>query len=101
MAYERGPGGRPPASPNPTALNPGTILLLLGLLAGLPAVTLALILLWWPAAGNLFTGPNHNPWRILISITMVACWWGVVMMARDRTETALGTFANMLAAIRE
>ncbi|MGN6593893.1 MAG: sensor histidine kinase [Terriglobales bacterium] len=101
MAYDRGTGGRVPASPNPTALNPGTNLLLLGLLAGLPAVTLALILLWWPAAGNLFAGPNHNPWRILISITMVACWWGVVMMARDRTETALGTFANMLAAIRE
>ncbi|HEY8056312.1 MAG TPA: ATP-binding protein [Terriglobales bacterium] len=101
MASEPEPAGRPAASPNPTALNPGTIQLLLGLLAGLPAVALALMLMWWPASQGLFSGVNRNEWRILLTVIVVAAWWILVIMARERIETALGTFANMLAAIRE
>lgn len=100
MASESEPG-RPPAGPNPTALTPGTILLLLGLLAGLPALLLALALLWWPAAGGFLTGPGRNQWRLLLTLLAVACWWIVMVVARARVEKALGTFANMLAAIRE
>ncbi|MGH9393529.1 MAG: hypothetical protein ACRD1E_05115, partial [Terriglobales bacterium] len=85
-------------SPNPSRFTPATFLLLLGLLAGAPALAVALVLLWLPRNQSLFGASHQLQW--LLSAGLAACWWGFTWSARRRSLFALGTFANMLAAIR-
>ena len=67
--------------------------LVYALLAGLPAVVLALGLLW---------GRTHEPaLQWLLSIVVVACWFIFAMIARDRVVRPLQTMANLLLALRE
>ncbi|MCB1056283.1 MAG: PAS domain-containing sensor histidine kinase, partial [Acidobacteria bacterium] len=67
--------------------------LLLALAAGLPAVVLALVLLW--------TG-EHPP-RVEWSLTLLVlgCWLGLSLLLRRRVAYPLQTLANLLAALRE
>lgn len=80
---------------------PQTALLLLTLAAGVPALVVALILIWLPRDQSLFSASGSHQLQWLLSIILAGCWLGFTIAARDRTLFALGTFANMLAAVRE
>ncbi|MGH9763750.1 MAG: sensor histidine kinase [Blastocatellia bacterium] len=67
--------------------------LLLALSAGLPAVAVALVLLW-----------NHDytakvQWTLTVLI--VVSWWSLSYSLRDRVVRPLQTISNLLAALRE
>jgi nitrogen fixation/metabolism regulation signal transduction histidine kinase len=63
------------------------------LLAGLPAVVVALGLLW---------GRTHVPaLQWLLTIVVVGCWLAFAVVARDRVVRPLQTMANLLLALRE
>lgn len=78
-------------------LRPQTALLLLSLSAGAPALAVALLLLWLP--GRSLIASHELRWTL--TVVCAAAWWGFSMAARRRTLFSLGTFANMLAAVRE
>src|ERR1700733_1904557 len=66
---------------------------LLALGAGLPAVVVALVLLW--------TG-THLPqeqWTLTVMIALV--WWGCAGAVRERVASPLRTLSNLLEAMRE
>jgi nitrogen fixation/metabolism regulation signal transduction histidine kinase len=67
--------------------------LLLTLLAGLPAVLLALVLLW--------AGEYAPRTRWTLGGLGVLWWWGVSLAARERTVRPLQTLSNLLAGLRE
>lgn len=67
--------------------------MLLALVAGFPAVVLALLLLW---LGD-FTAKVQWTFTLLI----LACWWGFAAAARERVVRPLQTLSNMLAALHE
>jgi len=63
------------------------------LLAGLPAVVLALGLLW----GNAY-GP---PVQWTLSLVVVGCWLAFAALVRNQVVRPLQTMANLLLALRE
>lgn len=66
---------------------------LLALAAGLPAVVIAMILLWtgaWPA---------RLQWTLTLLILLV--WWGCAGAVKERVASPLRTLSNLLEAIRE
>lgn len=65
----------------------------LSLLAGLPAVVVALVLLW---AGGY---SSNTQWTLTLVILL--CWFGVSFALRRRVEIPLQTLSNLLAALRE
>jgi two-component system nitrogen regulation sensor histidine kinase NtrY len=70
-----------------------TRLTLLMLLASLPAVTVALILLW--------TGDHTNNTRWTLTVLIAGFWLGAAHALRERVARPLQTLSNLLAAIRE
>ena len=66
---------------------------LLALLAGLPAVVVAMVLLW---LGD-FTAKVQ--WTL--TLLVLGCWWGFAAAARERVVRPLQTLSNMLAALYE
>src|SRR5436853_2569815 len=68
-------------------------ILTLALLTGLPAVILALVLLW---AGDF---APRTQWTV--TILMVGVWLAFVAAVRERVVRQLQTISNMLAALRE
>jgi nitrogen fixation/metabolism regulation signal transduction histidine kinase len=66
---------------------------MLGIMAGLPGVAVALALLWLGA----FT--PRVQWTV--SVALVGLWIGVTITLREHVVRPLGTLANMLAALRE
>jgi nitrogen fixation/metabolism regulation signal transduction histidine kinase len=66
---------------------------MLGIMAGLPGVAVALALLWLGA----FT--PRVQWTA--SVALVGLWIGVTITLREHVVRPLGTLANMLAALRE
>jgi nitrogen fixation/metabolism regulation signal transduction histidine kinase len=68
-------------------------IVLLALLAGLPGSLAALILLW---AGDY---PARVVWTV--TVIVVAVWFGVVLVIRERVVFPLHTLSNLLAALRE
>ena len=62
------------------------------LLAGLPAVVVALALLW--------TRTQNYALQWALSLLVVACWLGFAAMTRNRVERPLQTMANLLRAAR-
>ncbi len=94
------PAPRPPADPASGApASPATAALVLGLAAGLPALAVALVLIWLPRNRLLFG--QGTGLALLLSAALVLAWLWFTFAARRRTLFALGTFANMLAAVRE
>jgi two-component system, NtrC family, nitrogen regulation sensor histidine kinase NtrY len=63
------------------------------LLSGLPAVALALGLLWWR------THDSALQWSL--SVLIIACWVGFAAAARNHVVRPLQTMANLLLALRE
>ncbi len=70
-----------------------TRLTLLMLVASLPAVTVALILLW--------TGDHANNTRWTLTVLIAGFWLGAAHALRERVVRPLQTLSNLLAAIRE
>src|SRR5437762_8463811 len=68
-------------------------ILALALLTGLPAVILALVLLW---SGDFAA---RTQWTL--TILLVAVWLAFVGVVRERVVRPLQTISNMLAALRE
>ena len=69
-------------------------ILVMALVAGLPAVITVMIILWW-------TG-NYTPkvqWTL--SVVVVGCWLGFAAAVRERVALPLRTIANLLEAMRE
>lgn len=65
----------------------------LSLMAGFPAVTVALFLLWFG---------EHSPkvqWTLILLV--VGCWLGVAAALRERVVRPLQTVSNLLAALHE
>src|SRR5947208_15320855 len=65
----------------------------LALLTGLPAVVLALVLLW--------TGDFAPRTQWTVTILMGGVWLAFVAAVRERVVRPLQTISNMLAALRE
>lgn len=84
----------------PARLRPQTALLLLGWAAGAPALLLALVLLWLPRNQSLFSSTGSHELQWILTTVLTLCWWILPLLARHRALFALGTFANMLAAVR-
>ena len=63
------------------------------LLAGLPAVVLALALLW--------TRTHNEALQCAFSLLIIVCWLSFAGMARGRVVRPLQTMANLLLALRE
>jgi two-component system nitrogen regulation sensor histidine kinase NtrY len=68
-------------------------ILLLGLLAPLPAVAVALALLW--------TGEHPARVQWTLSVVAVGAWLAGALALKDRVVRALQNIANLLAALRE
>lgn len=66
---------------------------LLALIAGLPAVAVALILLW--------TGAYESRLQWTLTVVVVVVWWGCAGAVRERVASPLRTFSNLLEAMRE
>ncbi|MGH9448926.1 MAG: sensor histidine kinase [Terriglobia bacterium] len=65
----------------------------MALLAGLPAVVVALIFLW--------AGSYSSSLQWTLTLAIVFCWLGVSTALRRRVEVPLQTLSNLLAALRE
>ncbi|HXT39128.1 MAG TPA: ATP-binding protein [Candidatus Angelobacter sp.] len=68
-------------------------ILLLTLVSGLPALTVALALLWY---GDFST---RTQWTL--TILVVVAWWAFAFAARERVVHPLQTVSNLLSALRE
>lgn len=68
-------------------------LFVLALLAGLPAMVVALALLW--------TGAHSLRLQWTLTVLIAACWLGFAEALRSRAVFPLHTLANLLAAVRE
>jgi two-component system nitrogen regulation sensor histidine kinase NtrY len=66
---------------------------LLALGAGLPAVAVALILLW--------TGSHAPQVQWTLTVVIVLVWWGCAGAVRERVASPLRTLSNLLEAMRE
>ncbi|HKP11293.1 MAG TPA: ATP-binding protein, partial [Blastocatellia bacterium] len=90
----------PPVAASKTVVVPRTLrprldrrLLLMSLLAGLPAVLIAMIMLW--------TGTYTAKVVWTLSVVMVGFWLGFSFALKDRVVYPLQTLSNLLAALRE
>ena len=77
----------------PTALRFDQRILLLALIAGLPASLVALILLW--------TGDYSPKVEWTLTVVIVTVWLGCSFSVRQRVVLPLQTLSNLLAALRE
>src|ERR1700733_6203030 len=66
---------------------------LLALGAGLPAVVVALVLLW--------TGTHLPQEQWTLTVVIVLVWWGCAGAVRERVASPLRTLSNLLEAMRE
>ena len=68
-------------------------ILLLTLMSGLPAVTVALLLLW------LGDYTSRTQWTL--TVLLVGGWWAFAFATRERVVHPLQTVSNLLSALRE
>ena len=75
-------------------------ILVLGLLSGLPGLSLALIWLWF---GSEYPDllPITSGARVLISAVLLGCWCVALWTLRDHLRRPLHTLANVLSGLRE
>ncbi|HXG67000.1 MAG TPA: ATP-binding protein [Blastocatellia bacterium] len=66
---------------------------LMSLLAGLPAVIVAMILLW--------KGDFTPKVQWTLTVFIIGCWWGFSFAVRERVIFPLQTLSNLLSALRE
>lgn len=67
--------------------------LVMALLAGLPAIVIALLLLWF--------GAYSAKVQWTLSLLMVGCWLGFAFAMRERVVRPLQTVSNLIAALHE
>lgn len=91
-------GSRRSADPHPNTFTKSTHLFWLGLAGGLPALAVALVFIWIPADQRWFGHTHEFQW--IATVLLAGCWWIVAYAVKSRTSYALGSFANMMAAIR-
>jgi len=77
----------------PKNLKHETRILLLTLLSGTPAVALSLWLLWRADFSNSSRG--------MLTAAVLAIWWGLAQVVRERVVRPLQTASNLLSALRE
>src|SRR3989442_15151038 len=77
----------------PKNLKHETRVLLLTLLSGTPAVALSLWLLWRAEFSNASRG--------MLTAAVLAIWWGLAQVVRERVVRPLQTASNLLSALRE
>src|SRR5579875_571553 len=65
----------------------------MALLAGLPALIVALVLLW--------SAPYSSQTQWTLTILITGCWLGISLALRPRVEIPLHTLSNLLSALRE
>src|SRR5579875_3507801 len=65
----------------------------MALLAGLPALIVALVLLW--------STPYSSQTQWTLTILITGCWLGISLALRPRVEIPLHTLSNLLSALRE
>lgn len=68
-------------------------LFLMALAAGLPAVVVAMVLLW--------TGQSSAQVQWTLSVFMVSSWLGIALVLREQVIRPLQTISNMLGALQE
>jgi nitrogen fixation/metabolism regulation signal transduction histidine kinase len=68
-------------------------LFFMALLAGLPAIIVAMAILWGE--------PYSSKVRWTLSVLIFAVWWGFALGLRERAISPLRTIANLLEAMRE
>jgi len=68
-------------------------ILILALLSGLPAVIVALLLLWF--------GDYASRTQWTLTVLLVGAWWAFAFAARERVVHPLQTVSNLLSALRE
>jgi nitrogen fixation/metabolism regulation signal transduction histidine kinase len=68
-------------------------ILIMAVMAGLPAAVVALILLW--------TGEHEDRTRWTLTVLILGCWWGFAFALVERVVRPLQTLSNLLAALWE
>jgi len=76
-----------------TRLSHGQRVVLVSLLAGLPATLLSLVLIW-----TLDFSPKVQ-WTV--TVVLLLCWGGLSMALREQVVRPLQTLSNLLGALRE
>jgi two-component system nitrogen regulation sensor histidine kinase NtrY len=69
-------------------------MMLLALAAGLPAVAVAMAILWW-------IGSFSPKVQWTLTVIVLGGWWACAAAVRDRVASPLRTLANLLEAMRE
>jgi two-component system, NtrC family, nitrogen regulation sensor histidine kinase NtrY len=84
---------KPEVQPGRLRLTHDARVMLLSLSAGLPAVLVAMILLW--------SGEHSGKVQWTLGVFILICWIGCSLALRDRVVRPLQTISNLLAAVRE
>lgn len=74
-------------------------ILLLSLVAGLPGVLVAMIIVWFNDGHDAWWYTPKVQWTLTLLI--VGFWWGFSAAIRERVASPLRTLANLLEAMRE
>ena len=77
-------------------------ILVMALIAGLPAVITCMIILWWLGDAGTVEGQHYTPkvqWTL--SVLILGVWLGFCFALRERVASPLRTLANLLEAMRE
>ena len=77
-------------------------ILVMALIAGLPAVITSMIILWWLGDAGTVEGQHYTPkvqWTL--SVLILGVWLGFCFALRERVASPLRTLANLLEAMRE
>jgi len=76
---------------------------LVGLATGLPAVALAIVLLWLPPSGGGLASATglHPILRIALTAVVVIAWLSGATLLEKRVARPLQTISNLVAALRE
>ncbi|HZS48371.1 MAG TPA: ATP-binding protein [Blastocatellia bacterium] len=68
-------------------------ILIMAVMTGLPAVIVALVLLW--------NGDHEERTRWTLTVLILGCWWGFAFALVERVVRPLQTLSNLLAALWE
>jgi two-component system nitrogen regulation sensor histidine kinase NtrY len=79
---------------SPRRLSHERTVLLYALLAGLPAVLVAMYYLW-------FSGSSDPKVQWTLSVIVLSCWFGFAAAVQNQVVRPLQTMANLLSALRE
>src|SRR5258708_583638 len=78
-------------------------ILVMALIAGLPAVITSMIILWWTGDSGATAESQHYSAKVqwTLSVLILGVWLGFCFALRERVASPLRTLANLLEAMRE